>query len=260
MKLTEVAVGVLIRADGAVLYGQRPAGKPYAGWWEFPGGKLEAGESVEQALRRELFEELGIDVTHSVPWVVRTFLYPHAHVRLHFQKVLQWNGEPSSKEMQSLRWLLADESLDVVSPMLPAAIPVIGWLKQPRQWVLNDQQKAVMNPDSALVLHQPTLSDTEFAPLFSDAIAQFGAQRIWVSDAQSIGYGARCSGRFVFSSPSLAANLNPKEPLEYAFGGFASTLEAAMALADSGAAYALVDSELVEPVSRLSAIPTYRWL
>jgi 8-oxo-dGTP diphosphatase len=257
MKLTEVAVGVLIRADGAVLYGQRPAGKPYAGWWEFPGGKLEAGESVEQALRRELFEELGIDVTHSVPWVVRTFVYPHAHVRLHFQQVLQWNGEPSSKEMQSLRWLLADESLEEVSPMLPAAIPVIGWLKQPRQWVLNDQQKALMNPDSALVLHQPTLSDTEFAPLFSNAIAQFGAQRIWVSDAQSTDYGARCAGRFLFSPPSSAAN--PSEPLTYVFGGFAPTLEAAMALSDSGAAYALVDSALVEPVSRLSAIPTYCW-
>lgn len=258
MKLTEVAVGVLIRADGAVLYGQRPAGKPYAGWWEFPGGKLEAGESVEQALRRELFEELGIDVTRSVPWVVRTFIYPHAHVRLHFQKVLQWNGEPSSKEMQSLRWLLADESLQAVSPMLPAAIPVIGWLNQPCKWVLNDQQKALMNPDSALVLHQPTLSGTEFASLFSGAIARFGAQRIWVSDAQSIDYSARCAGRFLFASPSVAAH--PSEPLTYVFGGFAPTPEAALALADSGAAYALVDSELVEPVSRLSAIPTYRWL
>jgi 8-oxo-dGTP diphosphatase len=257
MKLTEVAVGVLIRADGAVLYGQRPAGKPYADWWEFPGGKLETGESVEQALRRELFEELGIDVKRSVPWVVRTFIYPHAHVRLHFQKVVQWNGEPSSKEMQNLHWLLTEESLEVVSPMLPAAIPVIGWLNQPRKWVLNDQQKVRLNPDSALVLHHPTLSDAEFALLFSAAIEQFGAQRIWVSDAQSIDYTARCAGRFLFSSPSSAPN--PNEPLAHVFGGFAPTFEAAMALSDSGAAYALVDAALVEPISRLSAIPTYCW-
>lgn len=95
--LVDVAVGVLIRPDGAVLFGQRPAGKPYAGWWEFPGGKLEAGESVEQALARELHEELGIDVHESRPWVVREYRYPHAHVRLHFQRIVSWAGEPHGR-------------------------------------------------------------------------------------------------------------------------------------------------------------------
>jgi 8-oxo-dGTP diphosphatase len=250
MKLTEVAVGVLIRADGAVLYGQRPAGKPYAGWWEFPGGKLEAGETVEQALQRELFEELGIDVQRSVPWVVRTFVYPHAHVRLHFQKVLQWDGVPSSKEMQSLRWLSLSEPLEAVSPMLPAAIPVIEWLSQPQVWALNNAEKLLNSSKSALVLHQPSLSDDEFSALFAAMIGRFGGQRVWVSDAHSRDFVSLCAGRFLLSEPSNECGV---------FGGFAQTIEQVTALADSGAAYAIVEPNLVEPFSRLSSIPVYAW-
>lgn len=125
----EVAVGVLIRPDGAVLFGQRLAGKPYAGWWEFPGGKLEVGETVTQALARELHEELGIDIADSYPWVVREHVYPHAHVRLHFHRVEHWAGDPRSKEGQALRWLRPD-AIDV-APLLPAAIRVVGWLRLP---------------------------------------------------------------------------------------------------------------------------------
>lgn len=129
MKLVEVAVGILIRADGAALFGERVAGKPYAGWWEFPGGKLEAGESVEQALARELHEELGLDVRDSSPWVVRDFVYPHASVRLHFQRVTDWRGEPVSREGQRFVWQRPDDIS--VGPMLPAALPVIDWLRLP---------------------------------------------------------------------------------------------------------------------------------
>ncbi len=124
-----VAVGILIRADGAVLFGQRRAGKPYAGWWEFPGGKLEAGESVEQALARELREELGIETIRSHPWVVREHVYPHAHVRLHFHRIVEWRGTPRAREGQALAWR-TPSSIDL-APMLPAAIPVIGWLRLP---------------------------------------------------------------------------------------------------------------------------------
>lgn len=127
--IVEVAVGVLVRSDGAVLFGQRLAGKPYAGWWEFPGGKLEAGETVTQALARELHEELGIDIAGTSPWVVREHVYPHAHVRLHFHRVEDWRGEPRSREGQALRWLKPD-SIDA-APLLPAAIRVVGWLRLP---------------------------------------------------------------------------------------------------------------------------------
>ena len=127
--VVDVAVGVLVRAGGAVLFGQRPAGKPYAGWWEFPGGKLEAGESVEQALARELHEELGLRVASSTPWVRFEFSYPHAHVRLHFCRVERWSGEPRAHEGQRLRFV--DPFGELPTPLLPAAVPTLRWLCLP---------------------------------------------------------------------------------------------------------------------------------
>ena len=79
-KIIEVACGVLIREDGAVLIGSRPEGKPYAGYWEFPGGKLEDGETVGDALKREFREELDMTVNSSFPWFVTEHRYEHGHV------------------------------------------------------------------------------------------------------------------------------------------------------------------------------------
>ncbi|RYF75229.1 MAG: NUDIX domain-containing protein [Comamonadaceae bacterium] len=127
---TEVAVGILIRAgDGALLLSSRPAGKPYAGYWEFPGGKIEAGESVEAALRRELREELGIEIDRAEAWKVTEHDYPHALVRLHWCKVHAWSGEFEMREGQSMRW--QQLPLDV-APVLPGAFPVLQWLAQER--------------------------------------------------------------------------------------------------------------------------------
>ncbi|VVE37605.1 8-oxo-dGTP diphosphatase [Pandoraea nosoerga] len=125
--VTEVAVGVMVRPDGAVLLGQRPAGKPYAGYWEFPGGKLEAGESVAAALARELHEELGVTVQRCAPWRVLEHDYPHAYVRLHFCKVTAWQGEPHGKEGQALAW---EHPPVKVEPLLPAALPPLNWLAE----------------------------------------------------------------------------------------------------------------------------------
>jgi len=119
----EVAVGVLRRADGALLFAQRPEGKPYAGWWEFPGGKVEAGESVVEALARELHEELGIVIEQGEPLEVVEFSYPHARVRLHFLVVSRWRGEPCSREGQAFSW--QQPGAVAVGPLLPASVPVI---------------------------------------------------------------------------------------------------------------------------------------
>jgi len=100
----DVAVGVMLRRDGSLLLGQRPAGKPYAGWWELPGGKLEPGETVLQALARELKEELGVTVLESAPWVTHVHAYSHATVRLYFCRVTDWEGEPRGLESQALQW------------------------------------------------------------------------------------------------------------------------------------------------------------
>jgi 8-oxo-dGTP diphosphatase len=127
---TDVAVGILIRAaDDALLLSTRPPGKPYAGFWEFPGGKIEAGETVEQALRRELQEELGITLDAAEVWRVTEHDYPHARVRLHWCKVLHWRGDFEMREGQAMRW----QQLPLgVSPVLPGALPVLRWLADER--------------------------------------------------------------------------------------------------------------------------------
>ena len=126
----EVAVGILIRAsDGALLLTSRPSGKVRAGWWEFPGGKLEAGESVEQALRRELIEELGVTIGTAHPWKVTEHDYPHALVRLHWCKVTEWTGEFEMRESQQMAW--QQLPLDV-HPVLPGSYPVLQWLSEER--------------------------------------------------------------------------------------------------------------------------------
>ncbi len=120
----DVAVGVLIDTRGRFLLTSRPAGKVYAGYWEFPGGKLEAGESVEQALRRELHEELGITIGAALPWKIELMDYEHARVRLHFCKVFTWQGELQMREAQQMAW----QALPVqVTPVLPGTVPVLRW-------------------------------------------------------------------------------------------------------------------------------------
>jgi 8-oxo-dGTP diphosphatase len=120
----EVAVGVLRRGDGAVLLGRRPAGGHLAGYWEFPGGKLEAGETPLQALARELHEELGIVVDAAAPLVRRHHHYPASadhperRVVLHTFEVTAWHGEPRGRLGQALRWS-APHAIDPAD--LPAA-------------------------------------------------------------------------------------------------------------------------------------------
>ncbi len=125
----DVAVGVLIDRAGNFLLTSRPAGKVYAGYWEFPGGKLEPGETVEQALKRELHEELGIQIGAALPWKIEGVDYEHARVRLHFCKVLDWQGEFQMREGQAMAW----QSLPVqVRPVLPGTIPVLQWFAAER--------------------------------------------------------------------------------------------------------------------------------
>lgn len=127
--LIEVAAAVIMRPDGHFLLTSRPEGKPYVGYWEFPGGKIELGESAAEALTRELREELGIQVRQAYPWITRVFTYPHATVRLHFYRVVEWYGEPFAREHQSLSWQTADNLS--VAPLLPANLPVMRALALP---------------------------------------------------------------------------------------------------------------------------------
>ncbi|MEK0416447.1 MAG: hypothetical protein RI949_453 [Pseudomonadota bacterium] len=121
----DVAVGILVDGQGRFLLTSRPPGKVYAGYWEFPGGKLEPGETVEQALRRELQEEIGVTIGEAPVWRIEEFDYPHARVRLHFCRVRQWSGDLVMHEGQEMSW----ERLPVrCAPLLPATEPVVQWL------------------------------------------------------------------------------------------------------------------------------------
>jgi 8-oxo-dGTP diphosphatase len=127
--ITEVAAAVVERPDGTFLLAQRPEGKAYAGYWEFPGGKIEAGEEPRAALVRELEEELGIRVTQATPWITRVYAYTHATVRLRFWRVTAWEGEPKPLEDQAIAWQRV--GAPDVTPMLPANAPVLAALALP---------------------------------------------------------------------------------------------------------------------------------
>jgi len=135
-KIIDVAVGVLLRPDGTVLLGNRPADKPWPGWWELPGGKLEQGETVLQALKRELKEEIDIEMTRATPWVTYVHKYPTTTVRLAFCRVTEWLGEPRGLENQRLQWVDLKHAHEVPQ-LLPATYPPLRWLQLPEWYAIS---------------------------------------------------------------------------------------------------------------------------
>ncbi len=127
--VVRVAAAVIVRRDGRVLLAQRPVGKVYAGYWEFPGGKFEPGETPRHALDRELREELGLHVRRAAPWLTQRYVYPHAHVELHFFRVFDWDGEPVGHDGQAFAWQIPGAF--TVEPLLPANTLVLRALELP---------------------------------------------------------------------------------------------------------------------------------
>lgn len=146
--ITHAAVGVLQRENGLVLLAERPVGKPWAGYWEFPGGKVEVNEQPEAALKRELHEELGITVKQVYPWLTRTFDYeakydkngkletPAKTVKLHFFIVTEWDSEPFGMEKQTISWQNPEKV--TVGPMLPANQPIFDALSVPYVYAITN--------------------------------------------------------------------------------------------------------------------------
>lgn len=135
-QITEVAVAVFIKPDGSFLLSSRPEGKPYTGYWEFPGGKIEPGESVLQALRRELMEELNVAITKATPWFSFMMVYTHATVRLNCWRVTGWQGEMHGMERQQFQWQRLDAL--TVMPMLPGCVPIFKALALPSIYVITN--------------------------------------------------------------------------------------------------------------------------
>ena len=124
--MIRAVVGIL-KQNGKVLVGERPPGKSYSGYWEFPGGKIEANETGKEALVRELHEELGIQVLAAQHWFEHTHTYPDKTVSLEMWIVTEFSGEPHGKENQALRWVSLPEILDL--RLLEGNWPIIDKLK-----------------------------------------------------------------------------------------------------------------------------------
>jgi 8-oxo-dGTP diphosphatase len=176
----EVAAAVVIRDDGEFLLAQRPAGKVYAGYWEFPGGKVEPGESAVEALARELQEELGIHVERAYPWITRDYDYEHAAVRLRFFQVRSWRGEPHGRENQRFSWQAVCRQ--TVTPLLPANGPVLRALKLPTVYGISDVanlgeaefmrrlERALQNGMRLLQLREPQLTGDNLLKIASRVV------------------------------------------------------------------------------------------
>lgn len=225
MKITEVAAAVIIRDDGQYLLGQRGPGTFYPGYWEFPGGKVEPGETPRDAIVRELHEELGIEVLAATPWIVREHVYEHAHVRLHFFRVTQWRGELRDHVHTALVW--QQPQAPTATPMLPANGPLFAALKLPAFYGIthagqigSTAQLAAL--DAALErglklvqLRESTLPEMQRESFASAAVArcqQRGAQVLVNGDAQ-LARAIGADGLHLPARQLMAANQRPPFPL-----------------------------------------------
>jgi len=218
--IVDVAVGILLRADRRFLLASRPDGKPYAHYWEFPGGKLEPGEGVAPALARELHEELGVGIGAVLPWVVREFEYPHAHVRLHFCRVYDWQGEPHPREGQALRFCTLD---DLPQPLLPATIPVLRWLALPELLAVSNAfelgcdrflqrlQARLAEGLRLLLFREPQLAAEDARALFGEvlALARAAGAKLMVSSRHPADWAAQADGMHLTSRDLMAAKERP---------------------------------------------------
>ena len=174
--LTQVAVGIIHNSAGQVLFAQRPAGKPYAGWWEFPGGKIEADETLALALARELREELGIQILDCHYWLSQRYVYPHAHVHLQFCHVRSFTGQPQSLEGQAFAWGTAARP---PLPFLPAALPVLKAMQLPTVLRFTQASQGFdawlsrLNAlaQGTLIVHEPQASERDAYAVLNECLA-----------------------------------------------------------------------------------------
>lgn len=221
----DVAVGVILDREGRFLLAQRPDGKPMAGYWEFPGGKLEVGESVFDALAREFDEELGLAIHAAHPWAQRVFVYPHATVRLHFWRSFggEWSGQPESREGQAFRWERIDEV--TTEPWLQGAQPVRRWLALPDTYAISNAatvgdaafldalDRAIANGSlGQLQLREPGMDEARFERLFAEVVARCRAAkvRLLINSIHGPAFAARADGIHLTTRDLMAATSRPE--------------------------------------------------
>ncbi len=200
---------------------QRPYGKIYAGFWEFPGGKVNPGESISDATARELDEELGVVVELSYPWITRIFSYPHAKVRLNFRRVTRWRNEPRGRENQAFCW---QNPLNVtVAPLLPANGPILRSLALPTLYgishadelgeaVMLDRLRAGLEKGIRLIQvrekNWPAHKLAAFAGRVTKIAAAYGAQILVNSDVE-LARSVNAAGIHLSSKQLLSLDARP---------------------------------------------------
>ena len=236
--LTRVSAAVILRegAEGGTEYllAQRPPGKAYAGYWEFPGGKVEAGETFAEALVRELQEELGITVTAMTPWMTRHFVYPHARVEIRFFRVTAWIGDLQPLEHTGTVWLdtlsmAGGCDLDAmpVRPVLPANTPILRALALPNIYALTNAGAAGMAGELARIarakprlvqVREKTMNDLDrqaFTRQVVDLVHGYGGHVLLnggISEAVALGV----DGVQLTSAALMACEVRPDLPLVFA--------------------------------------------
>lgn len=223
--LIDVVCAVIQRANGEFLLAQRPTGKVYQGYWEFPGGKVEPSESFAQATARELFEELGIVVKESFPWLTRKFSYPHAQVRLHFRRVTRWENEPLGRERQALAWQRLGNVF--VSPLLPANGPILVALELPDIYgisnaeffgeheMLRRMERAFIRGLRLAQVREKNWPQERVAKFAGEAIRlarQFGA-KVLINSTEQLAFELGADGVHLTASQLMAATQKPNVPL-----------------------------------------------
>jgi 8-oxo-dGTP diphosphatase len=225
-RIVDVAAAVLLRDDNGTpefLLAQRPEGKVYAGYWEFPGGKVEPGETMRDALVRELQEELGITVDRAWPWLCREFTYPHAKVRLKFFRVASWHGEIAPIEHSGFAWQKAGAPA-TVTPILPANGPILRALELPVLYALSNAKEngieselerlstALGNGLRLFQIRDKTLSPTDRLRLASGAMSAMRAYpdaRVLINDDEALARAVGAHGLHLSSGRLTQINRRP---------------------------------------------------
>ena len=220
-----VAAAVIQRPDGSFLLGQRASDTFYPGYWEFPGGKCEPGEAPRVALVRELSEELGIEVRRCYPWIARDYVYPHAHVKLHFFRVTAWDGEITDHIHSALAWQLPGRR--AVEPMLPANAPVLRSLSLPDFYgithagqvgvptQLAELKTALAGGLKLVQVREPLLPTPERAAFAEQAVAlcQAHAARVLINSDIDLAASVGADGVHLSATALSASRRRPPLPL-----------------------------------------------
>lgn len=245
-KVVEVAAAILLREiDGNTefLLAQRPRGKVYSGYWEFPGGKVEPGESLRQALLRELQEELGIKIDRAWPWLSCEFTYPHARVRLKFFRVTSWHGEILPIEHSGFVWMKIGDSAPV-SPVLPANGPILRALELPATYALTNAtengidnelarlDRALNNGLRLIQIRDKALPDVDrrnFATAVMQLARRFNDTIVLVNDDESLASEIGAHGLHI--SSDRLSQISQRPPFEWVAASCHNAAELSLATA-----------------------------